>query len=686
MKESIKKKELNAYDNSNNFNISGSNFYNQYLLTYQKVPQLLIKKGKRLGLKTKRWFILENEKILYFKTERIEMNKPAGIINIESINFVEVRSILKEYQFCLKIELQANKIFYIFQKDLLESNFIKTYFATILFKISPFNISYTLSPNLSDKIEIKQAEKEKNINNSIRSTSAIFSGPSFNQLKPLKINNPNNDNSKNYFKVENMSESSDISELKFPYDDLNYAQPIPISISHRSMENKMETTNRSRKIHLTVPNSNNKLYLPINNYKNFSSNNIKFDEEIDNSSLSDYICDEIDFAEYEQKTIYQLHYENRRYIRPVFGSQIIKTSYFQEPRFQPEKSRNLNMNAIGPKILLTNPSTIINQKAELQSLNSIINTCCDEEIKVNCVNNYKISSEDINDSIPNSAEFSIRQINNIKFTPLKSRHKEIPLESLNIKTREECLQNGMESFWNFQLKNARSYFSLHEDFLCKLLQIECDIYEIALSGIKSDIEKCVAVLTNLYIYIQQKGPIPIKEDINKMFSLELTKAEILLLKGSLYALLGSKFQSFWSLAESWRIYKKLELIDTNKIYKEKIDNENRYRYNFGYGVFNLAFSLIPQHLLRIIKIIGISPNKALGLEKLESLRKSDSVRSIHAGLLVCLHSIEFEINTDYATTVLHECSKRYPNSPIFYWLGSVISWKLSQVNFFNIAF
>ena len=191
MKESIKKKELNAYDNSNNFNISGSNFYNQYLLTYQKVPQLLIKKGKRLGLKTKRWFILENEKILYFKTERIEMNKPAGIINIESINFVEVRSILKEYQFCLKIELQANKIFYIFQKDLLESNFIKTYFATILFKISPFNISYTLSPNLSDKIEIKQAEKEKNINNSIRSTSAIFSGPSFNQLKPLKINNPN---------------------------------------------------------------------------------------------------------------------------------------------------------------------------------------------------------------------------------------------------------------------------------------------------------------------------------------------------------------------------------------------------------------------------------------------------------------------------------------------------------------
>jgi hypothetical protein len=120
------------------------------------------------------------------------------------------------------------------------------------------------------------------------------------------------------------------------------------------------------------------------------------------------------------------------------------------------------------------------------------------------------------------------------------------------------------------------------------------------------------------------------------------------------------------------------MLEENVNYRARLTPENQHRYDFGHGVFNLAFSLIPQNLLRIIKFIGIAPDKSDGLQKLESCRAVNSIRSVHAGLVLCLYGIEYDISSDGAYRILQDLFKQYPHCPLFFWIGSIVSWKLCQ--------
>lgn len=251
-------------------------------------------------------------------------------------------------------------------------------------------------------------------------------------------------------------------------------------------------------------------------------------------------------------------------------------------------------------------------------------------------------------------------------------------ELRKIKTHEDCIAKGMEYMWSHQLDKAKRVFSLYkyEDRLFDLLFVECNIMDIAITGSEQNISATLNELSNL---MEEVCAIKFNEktELDNYFSLELNKAEISMYRCGMNLFLGNKFQTVKTLAEGWRYYKKLESIYDKK--KSFLSPRNQHRYKFGHGSFNLAFSLIPSTILKIIKLIGISPNKQKGIESLISCKNENDIRSNYAVILMSLYTIEFEVVSESACEYLMEAIKKYNRSPYFYWIGAIICWKYCQV-------
>jgi len=48
---------------------------------------------------------------------------------------------------------------------------------------------------------------------------------------------------------------------------------------------------------------------------------------------------------------------------------------------------------------------------------------------------------------------------------------------------------------------------------------------------------------------------------------------------------------------------------------------------FGFGAFNLCVSLVPQHLLRIVNMIGFSGDRDVGLQSLQIACESKDMKA-----------------------------------------------------------
>ena len=250
-----------------------------------------------------------------------------------------------------------------------------------------------------------------------------------------------------------------------------------------------------------------------------------------------------------------------------------------------------------------------------------------------------------------------------------------------IKTIDECIEFGHKLMWNFELDDARRCLKIfqNKNLLADLMLIEVSFMKIGISGAEKKIKKAGEVLQILYNKANNLN-FSQKEDPENYFANELHKAEICIYRGAMHFFMGNKFQLIRTLAEGWRYYRKLEHLMEKKTFKEALSSTSLHRYRFGYGCFNLVFSLIPAGLLKFMKLIGIlDPNKEKGLEALEQCRKDGNIRSNFASIILALYTIEFELALEKACDLMSDSLEDFPKCPLFHWITSIICWKYAQV-------
>jgi len=70
------------------------------------------------------------------------------------------------------------------------------------------------------------------------------------------------------------------------------------------------------------------------------------------------------------------------------------------------------------------------------------------------------------------------------------------------------------------------------------------------------------------------------------------------------------------------------------------------------GIFNIGLAMIPNIFLKILKIIGIKPDKNLGIKCLNQCLELNSIRSSYAGLILSLEYIELNHNFQNASAIV----------------------------------
>ena len=247
---------------------------------------------------------------------------------------------------------------------------------------------------------------------------------------------------------------------------------------------------------------------------------------------------------------------------------------------------------------------------------------------------------------------------------------------------EHTLDEAFQLFQNFELKEAKELFlSLSaENPRLKLFAIECDLIVLSLNGFKDLVDSCLQELSQLTMQLMHM-PSSLKSNTNLHFENEITKAECIVFKGVLNVALNHKWQAFLCISESWRIVRKLEAQIKDAKIQSALSSEVLHRIMFAIGAFNLAFSLVPPTLKKILKVIGISPNKQLGLELLQQCWEKKFSRSMYAALLISCYHLEFELDSQKACDVIEKAMIQYNHFPLFSWVGALLSWRFFQVNF-----
>ncbi|KAL7748634.1 hypothetical protein RI367_006045 [Sorochytrium milnesiophthora] len=160
----------------------------------------------------------------------------------------------------------------------------------------------------------------------------------------------------------------------------------------------------------------------------------------------------------------------------------------------------------------------------------------------------------------------------------------------------------------------------------------------------------------------------------------ITKAEAGLLV-SLMLLFQESVLSFvrasWNLRQSqkcfnhaWHTYQKLFKEDPNSV-AANIDKHTMGGIQFGIGALNVVLSILPQKVLRVISVFGLSADRESGFDLLDKAIQSNGVRAPVAEMFVsAFHSI----TSSFAPTILgpsvvppairylQQGLNRYPNS------------------------
>jgi len=250
-----------------------------------------------------------------------------------------------------------------------------------------------------------------------------------------------------------------------------------------------------------------------------------------------------------------------------------------------------------------------------------------------------------------------------------------------IKTLEECVEIGCKLMWQNELDKARECLNLYKErsYLVQLLDCECDLQEVCVSGLEVKVRQTLNKLVELSGRISSENSHFNKEDPNKHFEMELNKAEIYLAECILYCFLGNRFNAVKRVTDAWRAYRRVENLTKKKDVLSKLSKLNQHRYKFGQGCFSVAFSLFSSVLLKLGKLIGIKSDRAEGLRLLEECRQEQSIRSHYAALFLAVYKLEILALFEDASVIVTESLRESKGNSLFYWIGSLVCWKYTRV-------
>ena len=241
---------------------------------------------------------------------------------------------------------------------------------------------------------------------------------------------------------------------------------------------------------------------------------------------------------------------------------------------------------------------------------------------------------------------------------------EISLKNLE-KNADFALNLAQQFLWEFQLENADRIYELHK----ANPEFSQGFYEISLMKILVSGKKSL-----IFSLIEKISEKPVFSNINPENL--LLSSELFLIKGLLFLLLQSKFQAFLSLKDSYSSLKKAE-ISLKKGFS--LPPASFSRFLLISGAFQLGLSLLPSQYRKILELLGLSLDRAAGLENLKKCIQENQTRSNYARLLLGLYYIEGDAtNFDEAFSLIKSSLSILNKSPLINWLASLFSWKFLQ--------
>eukprot|EP00112_Aurelia_sp_Birch-Aquarium-sp1_P001539 Seg1166.6 transcript_id=Seg1166.6/GoldUCD/mRNA.D3Y31 product="Tetratricopeptide repeat protein 39C" protein_id=Seg1166.6/GoldUCD/D3Y31 len=105
--------------------------------------------------------------------------------------------------------------------------------------------------------------------------------------------------------------------------------------------------------------------------------------------------------------------------------------------------------------------------------------------------------------------------------------------------------------------------------------------------------------------------------------------------------------------------------------------------SFGYGLIQVAISIVPAGLLKVCELLGFTADRYIGLDALELCSKSDDMKAPIARLsLLWYHTVvrpfcaldgnNLDAGLNEASIILDETEKHYPNSGIFLYFKALV--------------
>lgn len=136
---------------------------------------------------------------------------------------------------------------------------------------------------------------------------------------------------------------------------------------------------------------------------------------------------------------------------------------------------------------------------------------------------------------------------------------------------------------------------------------------------------------------------------------------------------GSIMKGGYDIRKSWVFFRDAEA------YLEKIHG---YGYNadpkvvgllhFGLGTFHFFVSIMPPHLMWIIKLLGFEPNKELALQELTQCRESECIKSIEASLVLYGIRRYFTEEEENADALIIGMKEEHPHSAVIHYLNGLV--------------
>ena len=277
-----------------------------------------------------------------------------------------------------------------------------------------------------------------------------------------------------------------------------------------------------------------------------------------------------------------------------------------------------------------------------------------EVVNFECSFDAKIEEND-----SESEEVKAEVVPSSMFIPVK----EVPV----VQTKEGIRLLGVRCLWNFDLVAAKDYFeSIKENDLRAVLHCaEVNLFKVLVTGRKSDVLVSSESLQDAEKYFSS---------IIEEYS-DIILAETSLLKSVLLLVSGQKLKAFITLRSAWKNFRKYE----SSLYKI-MDPDILGRAYFGLGLFMLLMSLVPSSIGTILRLAGFSSNRDRGLDYLYNCKSLNVSRSPFACVILGLYYIDMDPNFDKAQSIIDECLRLYPSCVLFYWISSVVSWKMNKVD------